>query len=395
MPMRNRTRRPSFKSYVAGRFGFLELINHQRVLPNETLLEHSVKFRLQSLPIKTVLAGAYVDTYSFFVPYRVCWASWPDFLVAGSPAVPTLGADAPTALSFAGEPSLVQLARNHVLENFFQNDIWPAPSTVRNLPYVDQLGDQKIADPDTFPASEVVTMEVQSGSPDYVELDMDALREAQYLQRMRDLQGRFSSEYADILAAYGVDDLGGVAVAEYLGGARRWHYPSRTIDQSTGESVQSYMLDGGWKRDRKKMYFREHGVLLDFVALRPSAYPIKAKNSEYLLSEPADFMFPVPRATFRKNASSMYPSAPGDLDLRSPLWHGEYRFGATGVGSGADVYVHRVTVDADEDLYYPDYAGMLVETEAGQNGYAVDCKITTSFRTWLDRPQEPEPKAEP
>ena len=299
---KRRTRSPRFNVSNTLSFGTLQIVNHQRVLPGESLQKHSVNLRMQSVPVNNVLAGAYFDLMTFYVPYRILWSGWEDFMVEGTGTPPVASAGGKTMLCLTGEPEWPILALDHILEEYFRSPFIPSATTDRRMPHFDWLADQNLTDPANFPVSEKVSMDVQTGTPDFVELDMDELAEAEYRQRMRNKLQNYSSGYAQLLSDYGVRVTEGVVAAEYLGGSRSWHYPSRTIDESTGFSVQSYMFDAKFKRDRKNAYFSEHGILVDVAVLRPKVYPRnKSFNSEYLLTSNADYGLPVDQPMFRKD----------------------------------------------------------------------------------------------
>lgn len=390
---RRHTRRPAFNVGQTSVFGSAFVVNHQMVLPGESITSHNARLRLQSIPITSRLAGAYFDIMTFLVPYRLLWDGWEDFLVEGTGTLPVMGSNSKDMLLLAGDPQFPELAFDHVIENFFRSP-WNPSVTAARLPHIDFLGDQMITDPSVFPDSEKLRMDVQTGTPDFVELEMDELAETQYKERQRNRVKRYSSGYAEMLADYGVNVQEGLVLAEYLGGARSWHYPSRTIDESTGYSVQSYMLDVNWKRDRKNVFSAEHAVLLDIAVLRPKVYPRnKLMSTEGLRTENHHFMMPAHEhdQTYRVDASGMYASMSGELDLRAPLFHGEWRVGQGFAGTGTgEPYSGYYDVAAQEQGVYPDYSAIAGTSDLDSNHhFAIDGKVRSAIRTWLTPPTEP------
>ena len=81
------TRTPRFPVNTNGKFGAASPVAKIWVNPGETLNRLKFKARVQSSPIAKPLAGAYVDTWFFYVPHSVSWDGWHDFALSGTGTV--------------------------------------------------------------------------------------------------------------------------------------------------------------------------------------------------------------------------------------------------------------------------------------------------------------------
>ena len=50
------------------------------VLPGDTFSIHSTSFARLATPLKPVMDNMYLDTHFFFVPYRLVWDHWQEFM---------------------------------------------------------------------------------------------------------------------------------------------------------------------------------------------------------------------------------------------------------------------------------------------------------------------------
>jgi hypothetical protein len=72
-------------------FGELVCLGITDVNPGETISGTSAVKLLSESATKPILNRTYHDVYAFYVPYRLVWDEWPDFIAGDSPGpIPTL-----------------------------------------------------------------------------------------------------------------------------------------------------------------------------------------------------------------------------------------------------------------------------------------------------------------
>ena len=394
--MRKILRKPGFNIAQSGVVSSLTMVNHQLVLPNETITKHQIRARFRSNPIRHPLMGAYLDTFTFLVPLSILWAGWEDFIAEGTGAPPTQATDFPSMLLRAGDPQFPYLAQRHIYENFFKSPYIENDSATL-LPAVNTSAETSIFSPDLFPEPESVRMDVENDGTDYVELKIEDLWEAEYRERMRSKLGtKFQRPYLDLLSAYGVRATEYIPHAEYLGGTRQYMYPSPKINEETGFTVQSFMADISYVRDRKRTYVAEHSVLVDFVALRPKFYYAgRGISTEGLRTEREHYHLPVksPDHLFRVDAGALFDggSVPGEMDLRSPLFRGEQRVGDVlqNGPEGQAPYVASLDPADAAEVNYPYRAVIAANDLAAGKQWVCEGRVSSHINTWLRPPVQP------
>ena len=370
---RNYTRRPRNNVSQVGNFGRLISLGHKLVYPGETLTEHKVQARLQSAPSEVLIGGAYIDVMSFYVPIRLVWSDFPEWILDPDTSV------SPNLTSSADDEALVpnnaidwpEKARDLIYAHFFERDEFP--NSFLMLPH---------PEPDLTTQLQNTALDIEvpvdadfAGSGAGAHVNLSDIEKARYDRKLQTWLDQVSASYPAYLQSMGVniDDM--MLFPEYLGGARKWVYPSRTVDESTGYSVQSYMTDISFTRDRKNAYFAEHGLLVDYIAIRPKLYNGDAETW-LRLAEPRDFLIadPVPEEVAQYG------------DFRAYLYQGESLVASdANAGSVQPSFVY--TPSTDNEKIYPNWNGLFTTTNIGTNRhFAVDAKSSSRIKTWIKKP---------
>lgn len=309
------------------------------VVPGETMKRFSMKMRMQSIPVTKALTGAYLDVWFYYVPFRLSTTNWEEFLLHNAD------------LSVAGT------AYDHQSAHFFNLAGWDesvsgTATASTNLSYIlYQKSYEKLVN--EFYRAEVDGAYTFDGSPamihrpdlasvgtlsDIIDSEVDvalstddqasakdiqlALEELKYKTKM----DSFSGKYADFLRLYGVNASEGVLqIPEYLGKYRKFLWPSKSINQTSGNTVQSYMHDCSITLSKPR-YFSEHGYIVGVMALRPKIYNLFDYGFEQLLDKSEHFFPPIsmPETQTLDVASNEFHNL-GEattLDLKNVLYKG-------------------------------------------------------------------------
>lgn len=291
-------RNPRFPLVNSSRFYEAMPVFRHPVNPGETLKKLRFMFKMQSMPLRPAVAGAYVDVWFFYVPMRAVWSSWPEFVMHNpgegtQPAIPTLPLD--QAKYFDGgtdRPALFARCYQAIANRFFRTEM-----------------DAKV--PETIPQNDGVsygfwnapncdfTVECMytSGAHDFDrtvpvvndEFSIRALRDESALlthdQRMADNTGH----YADYLRLFGVNARPNMIVEpEPLGHYRKFIQPSRMPNDQTGFTVQSYFHEGDFTLSKPR-FFPEHGYVIGIATVRPKEYVRRHGAFESMWDKPSEW----------------------------------------------------------------------------------------------------------
>lgn len=263
----------------------------------------SLKFRLQSVPVTKALTGCYVDVWFFYVPFRLSVSNWEEFIIGNeSISLPSTSYDQENShfFNYGGDDAntqgsssiprhvLYQQSYAKVVNDFFRSDVdgtftfAGAPARIHrpDLTSVGSLSDIIDSEVDVS-----LSTDDQSSAKD-IQL---ALEQLKYKTKM----DSFSGKYADFLKLYGVNASEGVLqMPEYLGKYRKYMWPSKSINQTSGNTVQSYMHDCSITLNKPR-YFSEHGYVMGVVSLRPKIYNVEDSSVESAMSQPEHFFPPI------------------------------------------------------------------------------------------------------
>ena len=343
--MQRHLRKPRYPFTNAGFFGMLTPIARAPVLPGETLKEISLRLTGQSVPIGYPLVGAYVDVHYWYVPFRLLDADFPEEIVAGTwnPSAQFAAANGKKSVYFTTTSgnSMLHDAVHH-LGNLFYNPL-TASDMSASTDLVAMRADM-IAE--MFSSEEVeggpdVSIDVSGGTLSMEEL-FDSRRE--YLTNLK--RAQLDDSYLTHLAQAGVDMKEGfISEPEFLWSQRKWIMPSKAVDQSTGNTVQSYFVSMEGKRQTRK-YFPEHGLIVGLALIRPSFFDTAKKGTFDELHDDCwhENWFPGISKEFRVDTNTDWsPLADAKIDTSSPLYRGEALLGRgmdPDTGGGETTYVY-------------------------------------------------------
>lgn len=346
--MARQIRKPRYPGVTKGGFGNIALVLRAPVVPGETLQRLKLQFTLQSRPITTPLAGAWVDVAFYYVPCRLLDAAFVPGMISGSytPPANMTGALASSffAQSTQGVSALAVRAYDAVVNRYYRrpeiDGTWttvmsgglaPAPAADMTAEMF-QFVTVNMADV-AVPITDDATAE---GS-----LSVDALWEAETKLRAARSRDNMSGTYSDYLAAFGVsrdDGEGFLMEPEFISGARKWVMPSKAVDQTDGDTVQTYFVTIDHQTSSRK-YFSEHGILIGVAMIRPKWF-IEGKlgmlddciTNFWTDAAQVDSLIGDP--TKEIGATQWVQSVATSLDLRNGLFRGEQE-----VGPGVNDYV--------------------------------------------------------
>ena len=301
--MARNIRNPRFPVTNTGKFNQLIPCHKALVCPGETMKRLSLKTRMQSIPVTKSLTGSYYDVWFFYVPFRLAVTNWEEFILHDAdisiPAVTfdnqsahffnaggydTTGTTSSSALSVA----LMAHCYTKIVNDYFRSEVDGAftfagvPAMIHrpDLTAVGTLSD--IIDSEVDVA---LSTDDQASAKD-IQL---ALEELKYKTKM----DSFSGKYADFLRMYGVNASEGVLqMPEYLGKYRKYLWPSKSINQTSGNTVQSYMHDCSITLNKPR-YFSEHGYVIGVQSLRPKIYNIEDWAVENVMTKAEHFFPPI------------------------------------------------------------------------------------------------------
>lgn len=255
---------------------------------------------LRMQPMKNpLLMDLYVDQYLFYIPYRLLWDGWEDFLSAG-PAPD--GSGVPPSAPTANE-ALFQRSDGALSYNIFENR---ALNLVYNEYFRDQQWQTPVA-PDTVatpgsgghPAEAIQgqrqvnakrtlvneirkedqiggnhTVAVSGGAFGALTVDVENIMREAAMAKLQMRRATYGTRYVDILKSYGVNIT--VAMLQRPEVCAAAHGTINVTDVvSTGEpgadglgQFSGYAVKGNRLSMRRKT-FSEHGVLLGCIVVRP------------------------------------------------------------------------------------------------------------------------------
>lgn len=396
------TRTPRFPVNTNGKFGAASPVAKIWVNPGETLNRLKFKARVQSSPIAKPLAGAYVDTWFFYVPHSVSWDGWHDFALSGTGTV--THTSAATALSrpffkagASTREKLYESAYTEIMNIYFRGKGDVAHSVgggLAQLPACDITGERMaLEDEDAIDQ----TINVSSGTLSLKEVSEKFAE----LRRLRKIE-EWSTSYVDYLKRFGVNSKQLSTIEpEMLGHVRKWVYPSKTISQSDGTTVQSYFCDIDMRLDKRR-FFPEHGYIVGISSIRPKIV-VEGSDTfdEFFVSShghiPMLDMSPEARRVQTSSAINM-PSYNEEqtYNMANLLKYGQHLTGeftdakAMHYGKGADTW-------SMEELRIPTsgmYTGLLAGDASLDDSmhYAIDGVSSVSIHsplTWISKAQKP------
>ena len=280
-----------------GKIGNLTPTMIQHVAPGDTW-SGKVGLLVRLSPLnRALLHDIYVDQFSFYVPYRLLWADWENFIAAGPEDTPTYVP--PTKSVTANSVQNLPIFLNpHVTEtvvyaawtshayNLIWNEYFRDEQDAIQTPsaHVGEWGRfisfkrdywTTLREATGFAQSEHFA-DVTAGTPDKVSA-LEILRAIQQ-QKIATKRATYGTRYIDILRSYGINvnyqmlqrpelvamSRGSINVTDVVSTS------NATGTEGDLGSLAGHGISGTRLKLRRKT-FPEHGVLMNFVVLRPVA----------------------------------------------------------------------------------------------------------------------------
>lgn len=260
----------------------LSLLGFTPVAPGTTLNGSSVRINVSSLVTdEFYLAPMMVQAFSFYVPYRILWDGWVDFIGGtdpqeNTPRFPALPAD--WTLGYNGGSTLPLRAFKAVYNEYFgqeiegRTDTWYsdiAADTDQTQRLV-RVWDQFQSSTSTEDVSDTTLNIPVSGANAAMSLRELAVALRNYHRSKN--QSLTGDKYVDTMRAMGVDlDWRLQNAPEFLGQTSVIVQPTQV--ENTGEQAELGAQYSRYKAKlnhtlRKRRSFAEHGVIVDVFAAR-------------------------------------------------------------------------------------------------------------------------------
>ena len=88
--MTRRTHTLNSQTHAMSRMGVLQPVQFTEVAPGDTVSGTQTIKMISAAASEPIMNMAYTDVYNFYVPYRILWDGFPDFITTGTGAVPTV-----------------------------------------------------------------------------------------------------------------------------------------------------------------------------------------------------------------------------------------------------------------------------------------------------------------
>lgn len=268
MSMRRSVRSPRHPFDKGLKFGRVSMVHRQIVCPGETITSLSMQARYQSLPVRHPLVGCWVDVQYFYVPMRVVWDGWEDFILNKGGTIPKFATPTPLFFDNSANPQrLAGMAYEHIINTFYRTDedaVYSYAGEEALSTRSESLAETKLV---RGQAQEDQDIDITDGLS-VKEID-DAYAQYRYETNMNEMSGH----YSDYLSMHGVDARrADVLKAERIARVEDFVFPSKSIDPSDGTTTQSYFGDLKARFDKRRA-FPEHGYIIGLMTIRPRILP--------------------------------------------------------------------------------------------------------------------------
>lgn len=273
-------------------------ISRRTIAPGTSFRSFGAEIKVTSAQFnRWHMSDALLQAYAFYVPYRLLWDRWEDFVagVSPSPSIPVAnGVPWDDLFEGANSNTFGRRAFKLIYNQYFgQKDVsWyddiedDTDVTHRSL----RVWDQWLGSATTEPPVEEVYQAVVNGNEAAIPLN-------EFARRMRDARSRAKStltgnKYVDSMLAMGVElDWRIQNAPEFLGSV------THRISPVTNESTEAQDLDAQKVRYRGKVQlavksrksFAEHGVVMILAALRPATAPRSYSSQDSQLFSRSQF----------------------------------------------------------------------------------------------------------
>lgn len=308
---------------TTGSMGQLLPIGLIEVLPGDTF-DHEVQALIRLSPMSApVYAGMTVRIHHWFVPHRLIWPAWEDFITGGEDGldnseIPGFGGArvAKDLLDYYGVPprtgspnALPLLGYSTIWNEYYRDEDLQAEAptegnvvlnvnwqkdyftTARPWPEKGGAVSVPVGDGGVFPAP----------SLDVADVTVNDIRKAFSLQRWREHRARYGSRYTEYLRFLGVQASDArLQKPEYLGGGKVRMSVSEVLQvapdpaEDPGFGVGDLWGHGiGATRTRGyRRFFEEHGYIHSFVSVRPDPLYMQGVDRHWLKKSRDNFYTP-------------------------------------------------------------------------------------------------------
>lgn len=265
------------------------------VLPGETVKSIVMQSRVVTDPIKSPLAGWWLQYHVFYVKHRDLGDRDALVNMALDPAGGSLTAlnnvaHVPT-YHYGGAPNFTVKCLQRVVEEYFRDEgeSWTSPNTGDSVSPFAQIATNDWTD-SVKPAASIVGTDLDpTNTDDVTTLQLENAMRAWEWYRA---QGVTSMDYEDYLRTFGVSmPKQEMHRPELIRSWSEWQYPSNTVDPVTGapSSAVSWGFAG---RADKDIYCKEPGWIFGVSVVKPKIFKSKLKGSAASLMNNALLWFP-------------------------------------------------------------------------------------------------------
>lgn len=304
------------QNIVPGRIGQIIPVLRQEVCPGDSFqgrIGILCRFKGFAAP---VLTPTYLDFYMFYVPNRLAWSGWEDFItgqdiavgqdasedsVGGTFAIPqTTHSDSFLSNLTGAQNALYARGYNLIFNNYFKDedddDIPITNVNYQNAYHLRNMYNELRDDTSTFDTYAPVTTDPDGLTGDYV--GAQDVRDAMRRQRFAERREMFGNRYFDLLRSYGVrTNYNMLERPESLGKSR--HVVSftdipATADTDGGSTVGDLAGHGivGLHHRMSRKTFSEHGYLHGVIVVRPSQFINSLSPPDSIKTSPSDYWAP-------------------------------------------------------------------------------------------------------
>lgn len=421
---------------ATGGMGQLIPIANVEVLPGDTL-QHATQALIRVSPlVAPVMHPVQVRVHHFFVPHRLVWDGWEDFITGVSEdEVPQsgtgggrLGDYLGVPPSYTGQVSALPLRAYNLIYNDFYRDQdlqqeidlgagalrncawekdyfttarpWPQKGAAVSIPLGSTANIYSENKPDFGPG--VTWSPGQSAQPQeqnadgdwkfdkvYADLgnattvDVEQLREAFALQRYAEARARYGSRYTEYLAYLGVNSSDQrLQRPEFLGGGKATISFSEVLSTSSGGGTNVGDMAGhgiaAIRTRRYRRYFQEHGTVMSLMSVRPKSMYNNGIHRSWLRRTKEDF--------WQKELESLGQQEISNAEVYADHADPDDTFGY--VDRYREYREHPSTVHAEmRDLLNYWHMGRIFDSEPVLNGDFVKCEPTD--RIYADTNTDP------
>jgi sarcosine oxidase delta subunit len=371
-------------------------IYRQQVVPGSTVnIDAQINMKTASFT-KLVTTPCLASVWFFYVPHRLVWEDWTDFISKSEPQTAFIGSTAKgpnyfdkTETSIAPEVSpLYRRAYKLVYNEYFNTG---AGYDVTDDSSVTIMGDLK--NPEQFASKIVLNSEVVD--PEFTvvanSIPLNEFYRAQMNARSKQRSQMTGDKYVDTLARMGVDASWMIAERpEFLGTKSKLCAPvltASTESATLGQEVSRFNCS--LSVDIKGKHFAEHGYIVGVCGLRPlltftdrgapdmrPGYNTNPSDEEWLdMFYSADNLQTKDIVWDRSNGfntAADFANVQRFAYLKNGTW-------LTGKG---DSWVSSATATSFEDMTYPDRTYDFINTsELGGDEFAATSSVNMSGKT--------------